>query len=228
VILDVIQLGFCANMNESHDLAQLADKLAATLPGVRELYLFGSRRFQTQSPRSDVDVLVLCDGNIRPQQLREFIAENCEALDLFTVKGGRATSCQNESFIEANTQQQLIQNLNAVKFWTRNGGRLQANIDWTFTTRSDITYEATALPNRSFAFYDDPSKMKIGQLIRSMTVPQFWTCLASLGVLLLLSFGIGYWAGGLSGPQQNSKSDDSKLVDSATDNKSVHVRTGKV
>lgn len=43
---------------ESYNLRNLADHLAAAFPQVEALYLFGSRRYHTGSPRSDVDVLV--------------------------------------------------------------------------------------------------------------------------------------------------------------------------
>ena len=187
------------------DLAQLADRLGDRFDCIRELYLFGSRKFGTKSDRSDVDILVIANGNVRPQDLREFIRKNCSALDLFTVRDGRATSCQNESFIEANTQQELIQNLGATKFWTKSDGRIQADIDWTFTTRDDVVYTASALPNSSFLGYDDPSKLKIGQLLKSMTVGQFWAMLGAAFALLAVSFGIGYWAGGIADNSSDAK-----------------------
>ena len=77
-----------ANLEKEYDLALLAENLAAAIPEISELYLFGSRARGTKSSRSDADVLVITDGHIKPQQLREFSFENCNALDLFIVDGG--------------------------------------------------------------------------------------------------------------------------------------------
>ena len=85
-----------------YDLASLAENLANEIPEVSEIYLFGSRARGTKSIRSDVDVLVVAPKHIQPRLLRELSFKNCEALDLFIVDGGRATSSQNASFIEAD------------------------------------------------------------------------------------------------------------------------------
>lgn len=94
-------------MSRRYDLTAIADSLASSHPEVQELYLFGSRRFCTKSPRSDVDILIVCEGNIRPADLREFASVVCPALDLFLLRNGRATSSQNESFICADSTKEL-------------------------------------------------------------------------------------------------------------------------
>jgi len=95
-------------LEKEYDLALLAENLAEAIPEITELYLFGSRARGTKSIRSDVDVLVIAIKHIQPRLLREFSFKNCEALDLFTVDRGKATSSQNESFIEAEDQPSLL------------------------------------------------------------------------------------------------------------------------
>jgi predicted nucleotidyltransferase len=64
-------------MKEAYDLRELTGKLTRAFPQIEALYLFGSRRYRTGSPRSDVDILVeLANAShIRPQELRAFSAE---------------------------------------------------------------------------------------------------------------------------------------------------------
>jgi hypothetical protein len=178
-----------------YDLGQLADRLAATHGEIRELYIFGSRRFRTRSLRSDVDVLVVADRFIRPQALREFSDENCRALDLFLVTDGRATSSQNESYIEADDTSDLIRRLEALKFWERGKGRLEADVEWTITIREDVEFTPTALPNRKFWAKHSPMDLTLADLIASLTVPQLWAAVLAIVALVVGSAGAGYWFG---------------------------------
>ena len=77
---------------EVYDLRALAEALTRAFPQTEALYLFGSRRYRTGSPRSDVDILVeLKEGShVRPNELRAFSTENCRALDLFVAEGAKA------------------------------------------------------------------------------------------------------------------------------------------
>lgn len=131
-----------------YDLADIASDLAGINQDIEELYLFGSRRFNTTSERSDVDILVKHKNYIRPGKIRAFVQEHCQALDLFLVETNRAVSVVNESFIEAPDFTNLIQTLNATLFWQReNGVNSEADIPWKFWVRKDINYKMTALPN---------------------------------------------------------------------------------
>ncbi|MFC1481562.1 nucleotidyltransferase domain-containing protein [Candidatus Neomarinimicrobiota bacterium] len=99
-----------------YDLAVIADNLASEFPAIEALYLFGSRRFRTNSIRSDVDILVVCSDRLKPSDLRAFSQAHCQALDFFIVENGRAISTQNESFIEAESFDDLIKTLQAICF----------------------------------------------------------------------------------------------------------------
>jgi predicted nucleotidyltransferase len=61
--------------DELYDLRELKRALTEALPQIEGLYLFGSRRYRTDSPRSDVDILVRLgkDSHIRPQDCVHFL-----------------------------------------------------------------------------------------------------------------------------------------------------------
>jgi hypothetical protein len=134
-------------VGESYDLRELTEKLSETFPQIAALYLFGSRRYRTGSPRSDVDILVeLTNGaHVRPQELRAFSAEYCRALDLFVAEGGKAVSCANESHVRAASFPELVTRLEAVCFWNRSKGLLSADIDWEFELPIGIDFIPTAM-----------------------------------------------------------------------------------
>jgi hypothetical protein len=175
---------------KTYDLGQIAESLSNSHPEITELHLFGSRRYQTRSPRSDVDILVFTDGNIRPSDLRDFAAEICPALDLFLVRDGKATSCQNESFISAANNNELIARLDAVKFWTRSEGRLSANIDWTFELRRNVQYTFTAMPDGPFVTRFE-SGLTIGQILLDMRPGELWKVAGVLFLLVSKAFSFG-------------------------------------
>ena len=128
-----------------YSLRSLTEKLADRFPSVTDLYLFGSRKWQTRSPRSDLDILVCHSKHIRPNDLRYFSLNNCPALDLFLVDGSKAISVANESYVEAGTFNELIMRLSAIRFWSRGKGFLNADIDWDFVVASGIDFPPTAL-----------------------------------------------------------------------------------
>lgn len=113
-------------MKQAYDLRELTDKLTKAFPQIAGLYLFGSRRYRTGSPRSDVDILVELQeaSHLRPQELRAFSREYCRALDLFVAEGGKAVSCANESHVRATSFGELVTRLEAVRFWNWSEGLL--------------------------------------------------------------------------------------------------------
>ena len=177
-------------MEIEYDLAQLAENLAKELPEIDALYLFGSRARGTKSTRSDADVLVVSSEYIQPKALRRFSAENCNALDLFTVDGGKAVSSQNESFIEAPSLADLLDLLGAVKLWSRKSGREAASIEWRFRVKEDVEFKPSNLPSSPTGLEKsdegpfDPAKLTIGAIVSRLTVPQIVSVIGVSFVLL--------------------------------------------
>src|ERR1700733_6474256 len=105
------------SMPEQYNLREVVQKLTQAFPAIESLHLFGSRRYRTGSPRSDIDILVSVNRYIRPTELRQFSQAHGPALDLFLVDGGKAVSCANESRVEAASFNELTDKLDAIHFW---------------------------------------------------------------------------------------------------------------
>ena len=193
-------------MNEDHaierlvDLGDVADSLSKRFPAIHGMYLFGSRAFGTGSVRSDIDILLESDGYIRPGYLRQFASGELAALDLFLVEGGRATSTQNETYIEAENSIALFELLRAKKFWDRQYGRLGADICWKQSVRKDVEFPPTALPMSLQKGNDTPTDVdsitwdQIFRAFRSSPIKKTLTIIATILALLgvVFSIGVGY------------------------------------
>lgn len=132
-----------------HNLKMLLNTLLEQNPQICALYLFGSRAYQTGSTRSDCDILVKVEeGNhVKSHRLRDFAMEHCAALDFFIAISGHATSCMNDSFVFAETFEQLVKRLDAIELWNKESGFLSPPVEWVFETSSFTEFTPTALPN---------------------------------------------------------------------------------
>jgi len=109
--------------DDAYDLEAAIKTLVSTFSDIHQVYLFGSRRFNTGSPRSDIDLLLVTKGRMKPKHLREFMIKHRQStLDLFLVEEGRATSVANESYIERNSLEALVSALSAVELFDRDRG----------------------------------------------------------------------------------------------------------
>lgn len=140
---------------EVFDLEAAIKVLAGEFPAIEDVYLFGSRRFKTGSPRSDIDILITINERIRPSELRDFTLKTCTALDIFVLENGRATSVANESYIEASTNEEVIENIHAVLLFNRIAG-MSVEVEQSKKLAIDrrINHELTALPNGSIETYE--------------------------------------------------------------------------
>ena len=103
------------------DLMQFCETAGVKF-GVDAIYLFGSRRFKTDSVRSDIDLFFVISKHIRPSLIRTLIDDHCQALDIFLLLNGTATSVANESYICGEDNDDLLRKSNAVKLWSRKSG----------------------------------------------------------------------------------------------------------
>jgi REase_DpnII-MboI/Polymerase beta, Nucleotidyltransferase len=128
-------------------LRAAAAALLSEFPEITALYLFGSRRHRTRSTRSDIDILVETTGHLKASELRDYCLNHYPALDPFIIEGAKATSCANDSYIEAASKPELIRLLDAVRFWDRAMGQCQVDIDWEPKIAHGVTFSFTTLPN---------------------------------------------------------------------------------
>ena len=108
----------------------------AKIENVEEIYIFGSRAYETGSVRSDIDLLVYAPKAQIDAEIEE-IMDAEKALDIFeTTDKTQANSFANGSFIR---RENLIQKLDAICLWTRKDG---------FTTEVDNFKSLTLLKDR--------------------------------------------------------------------------------
>lgn len=137
----------------SYDLKVLLARLVKTQTGIEEIYLFGSRAYQTGSLRSDCDILlrVAHNQNTKASDLRDFAITHCAALDFFLCPQARATSCSNDSFVYAATFDELVTKLDAVRLWSRSNGFADFSFgdtsSWMFRTAANAEFAMTTLPD---------------------------------------------------------------------------------
>ena len=103
------------------DLQSMICGIPKSFP-VTGVYLFGSRGFSTGSLRSDIDLLFEMDGYIKHSEVRKFIDQHCQALDIFILENGRATSVSNESCISFPTSEILVEAVGAKLLWNKESG----------------------------------------------------------------------------------------------------------
>jgi len=109
-------------IEESYDLEAAVKVLCGEFPEIEAAYIFGSRRYQTRSTRSDIDILLECNSGIKKSSLRDFILRHRTALDLFVMENGRAESVANESFILEKNNSDLVSRLDAIELYRRGSG----------------------------------------------------------------------------------------------------------
>ncbi len=132
------------------NLREISEKLIEWLP-VIELYLFGSRGYQTNSLRSDIDVLAVIpeDQSIHTAELNRLIHDSFPPVDLFyTYDGKRASSIANGSSIifRANGYRDLPEQLDAIKLWSKNDG-FSDHVPWEQKALRDISFAMSIVPS---------------------------------------------------------------------------------
>lgn len=153
------------------DLEAAVNVLVGKFHEIREVFIFGSRRFNTDSARSDIDLLIILDGRIKPSIIRGFLIEYSTALDLFILENGRATSVANESYISDKNNDELVKKLSAVKIFDREIGKTPEFEKYTTLDLDDeIIHKLTALPNDN------------GESIRSQALLKFFEGAQKVGL----------------------------------------------
>lgn len=143
------------------DLAQLCNAAGVEFP-IDAIYLFGSRRFRTDSVRSDIDVLFEANEHIRPAHIRAFIDRHCQALDIFLLSNGKATSAANESYVCGDNNDDVLNQCDAVKLWSRKSGLEEGgSIHWRQMYASHVNFYKTALPNARIQISLDGLKRRL-------------------------------------------------------------------
>lgn len=105
------------------DLHEIVARFVASVPGIAAVHLFGSRRYGTGSPRSDIDLLLQFQGRVpTDRQLADVVRRVSVYVDAFVVSGATARSVINGSTISAASGTTVAEMLDAVEIWTNEEG----------------------------------------------------------------------------------------------------------
>lgn len=137
------------------DLEAIIKILAGKFPEIDSIHLFGSRGYETGSTRSDIDILLISDTRIQPAKLRDFTLEHSTALDLFILDNGKAVSVANESYLEAENNEELLKRVDAVLLYSRgNGSSAELIRRKKIEVDKRINHELTSLPNGTAEYWE--------------------------------------------------------------------------
>lgn len=132
------------------DLASFCIKAGQAFP-IDGIHLFGSRRYETGSVRSDIDVFFETGQYIKFSRLRKFIDDSCKALDIFVLDRGKATSVVNESCVYGDNNNDVLCKCGAVKLWSRDASLVQNNtILWKMLYASHVDFQRLFCQMRTF------------------------------------------------------------------------------
>lgn len=116
-------------------------------PSIKRLYLFGSRAYGTNSFRSDIDLLAICERPLVAAVLTSWLHEEFPPVDLFESPDNRvAKSLINGSGIIIRGEAGLAEQLDAIELWSAAGGFSTSFDRWDQFTLIDATFAWTILP----------------------------------------------------------------------------------
>ena len=114
---------------KSWSLTEIVDSLVGHYPKIKQLYLFGSRAYQTNSLRSDIDILALTDGDLLNEaEINDWLPIEYPPVDLFwSYDGIVAKSVANGSTIrfrkdDPKNFKNLQEQLDAILLWDKVNG----------------------------------------------------------------------------------------------------------
>lgn len=100
------------------NLRELVYKISE-IDKISEIYIFGSRGYETGSLRSDIDILVYAPDGLRRDEVMPIMEEE-EALDIFkTTNKTEAESFANDSWLKRDD---IVADLDAKLLWSRTSG----------------------------------------------------------------------------------------------------------
>ena len=111
------------------DLEDFINELVSNFPNIEEVHIFGSRGYQTNSKRSDIDLLLTPSKSspIFDKTQLQIFQEGYPPVDLFINREYSAQSVVNNSEILKRTEKSLVEQLDAKCLWQKNNGFCNEN-----------------------------------------------------------------------------------------------------
>ena len=108
----------------SFDLKDFINELISNFPNIEKVHIFGSRGYQTNSKRSDIDILLTPTKNspILDKTQLQIFQNRFPPVDLFINREYSAQSVVNNSEILKRTRKSLIKQLDAKCLWHKDDG----------------------------------------------------------------------------------------------------------
>ena len=137
------------------DLNEIITEITTTCPDIKQIYLFGSRAYQTNSLRSDIDLLAFTDGAmLNDAEINDWLPFEYPPVDLFwSYDGLVAKSAANGSAItfrkdDPKKYKDLPEQLDAILLWDMEHG-FYKNTPLKQKTLKDIDFKLSIIPSSS-------------------------------------------------------------------------------
>lgn len=130
------------------NLKEIIDRIISHHIEVQEIYLFGSRAYNTGSLRSDIDLLVIANAQIPLPSINEWLHDEFPPVDLFFMCNGQkaAVSVINGSWLQQRTEVSLVEQLDAIELWSRDNGFSNQFENWDQKTLVSIDFKMSIIP----------------------------------------------------------------------------------
>lgn len=133
------------------DLKEIINDLVRHHPKIKSVYLFGSRAYQTNSMRSDIDILAITDSILPASDVNRWLHDKYPPVDLFlSYDGLNAMSVVNGSvvfFRGDGRYKNLVQQLDAIRLWDKENGFSGEYSGWNIQTANNITFQMSIIPS---------------------------------------------------------------------------------
>lgn len=137
------------------DLKEITEELTERIPEIEEIYLFGSRAYNTNSLRSDIDLLAFTNNKpIKEAQINDWLPVEYPPVDLFhSYDKKTARSIANGSSIclrenDKASYQDLPEQLDAIKLWDKTNG-FYSDVEYEQKSLIDIRFPMSIIPGKS-------------------------------------------------------------------------------
>lgn len=156
---------------------------------IKKIYLFGSRAYNTNSMRSDIDLLAVSEVPIPSGLINKWLHDQYPPVDLFTSYDGIvAASCVNGSTISYKPQNargyaNLVDQIDAILLWNEKDGFSDSFTAWNQQTLNNINFTMSIIPSTAEPNFDDTMKECLQNLessgIKTFFAGTTWTEIAA-------------------------------------------------
>lgn len=128
------------------DLKRIIEAINSKFADINKIYLFGSRAYKTNSPRSDIDLLIYSNKPIPNSEITEWLSGEFPPVDFFKTTDMKiAESAINGSAVSSSTDT-LDKKLDAIELWGKTTGFSSTFTDWQQKTRAGVEFPPSSMP----------------------------------------------------------------------------------